>query len=313
MALAGRSFHPDLGRARFLPPLSFGPATAALLRRARPRPATLPAGVSAIELRVPGPTDAPEVGVRMLRPARAEGAVPLLLWVHGGGHVIGSPEQDDRSNIRFVEELGIAVAAVRYRLAPVAPAPAAVEDARAALVGVLDRAEELGVDPGRVAIGGASAGAGIAAALAQLLHDEGGPRALLQLLVYPMLDDRTVTRTDLETRNVRGWTPRSNRFGWSQYLGVAPGSAAVPQYAAPARRADLSGLPPAWIGVGTLDLFHDEDLAYARRLRDAGVPCAVHVVPGAFHGFDAILPDVGVSRSFHREQTDALRGALGIR
>ncbi|MGB7359523.1 MAG: alpha/beta hydrolase fold domain-containing protein, partial [Mycobacterium sp.] len=126
-----------------------------------------------------------------------------------------------------------------------------------------------------------------------------------QLLVYPMIDDRTVSRTDLDNPGHRLWNQSSNRFGWRAYLGDAD-----PQVAVPARREDLAGLPPAWIGVGTLDLFHDEDLAYAERLRDAGVPCEVLVVDGAFHGFDGIAPKAVVSQSFFASQCELLRTAF---
>jgi len=141
-----------------------------------------------------------------------------------------------------------------------------------------------------------------------IMRDE--VRPAFQLLVYPMLDDRTVLRTDIDPKKLRMWSPGSNRFGWASYLGGQPGSADVSPYAAPARRDDLSGLPPAWIGVGTLDLFHDEDLVYARRLESAGVPCEVHIVEGAFHGFDAVFRKAGVTRAFWEEQARALRAAL---
>ena len=209
-----------------------------------------------------------------------------------------------------MRELGIPVIAARYRLAPEHPAPAAVHDAYSALAWLAAEAGSLGVDPRRIAIGGASAGGGLAAALALYAHDLGEVRPAFQLLVYPMLDDRTVTRADHHVPGVRAWTPKSNRFGWSSYLGTEPGSPGVSAYAAPARRDDLTGLPPAWIGVGSNDLFHDEDLAYARRLRDAGVPCELLVVDGAFHGFDAIFAKAQVSRSFWVAQATALRGAL---
>nr|WP_240189220.1 alpha/beta hydrolase [Nakamurella flavida] len=297
-----------------LPPVSFGPAVVRLLRHLPERPAPDPGpDVRAREITVPGYDGGPEVSLRLLRPAAASGPVPLLLWIHGGGLIIGRPEQDERSSLGFVRELGIAVASVRYRLAPEHPAPAAVDDVFAGLRGLLDRADELGIEASRVAVGGASAGGGLAAALAHRMHDtrrDGEPAVAFQLLVYPMLDDRTVTRPGHRVPHVRAWTPRSNRFGWTSYLGREPGSPEVPTYSVPARREDLTGLPPAWIGVGSLDLFHDEDVAYARRLRDADVPCALDVVPGAFHGFDALLPRAAVSRTFWRSQADALRGAL---
>ena len=142
------------------------------------------------------------------------------------------------------------------------------------------------VDPARVAIGGVSAGGGLAAALALLARDRGEVTPTLQLLAYPMLDDRSGSGP--ENPNYRMWSPKSNRFGWAAYLGDAD-----PQIAVPARHDDLSGLAPAWIGVGTNDLFHDQDLAYAERLTSAGVPCQVEVVSGAFHGFDQVLPKAG--------------------
>jgi acetyl esterase/lipase len=236
--------------------------------------------------------------------------VPVMLWIHGGGHVIGSPEQDDVSNAAFSRELGIVVAAVRYRVGAVAAAPASVEDAYAGLTGLVAKASELHIDPARIAIGGASAGGGIAAALALLAHDRGEIRPAFQLLVYPMLDDRTVVRTDHDTSRVRIWTAKSNRFGWATLLGHAPGGPGVSPYAAPARRENLAGLPPAWIGVGNLDLFHDEDVEYARRLTAAGVPCELRVVEGAFHGFDAVYPRSSVAVAFWHEQAKALRAAF---
>ncbi len=133
---------------------------------------------------------------------------------------------------------------------------------------------------------------------------------MFQLLIYPMLDDRTTTRTDLGSLKVRVWTPKSNRYGWSSYLGDTVAGPDVSPYTAAARREDLTGLPPAWIGVGTLDLFHDEDVEYARRLNASGVPCELHVIPGAFHAFDLVLPKADISRDFWRRQAQALKSAL---
>lgn len=306
------SFHPDLALARFIPNLSVGPFTARLLRGLKPRPVAPGPGVTVREMFVPGPQGAPPVSMRVFQPDGLTAKAPALLWIHGGGLVIGSPEQDDRGNAAFARELGITVAAVRYRHATTSPAPAAVEDAYAGLQGLVAHADELHIDPDRIAIGGASAGGGLTAALAQLACDRAEIRPVFQLLVYPMLDDRTITRTDIDTRGHRMWSPKSNRFGWSTYLGDAVAGPTVPQYAAAARREDLTGLPPAWIGVGTLDLFHDEDLDYARRLTDAGVPCDLHVVPGAFHGFDQVFPKAEISRQFWRLQAQALNGALAV-
>ena len=240
------------------------------------------------------------VGVRLHRPPGVSQPGPALLWIHGGGYVIGTAQQDDAVCRRFARELGITVAAVDYRLAPEHPYPVPLEDCYAALTWL---AALPAVDPARVAIGGASAGGGLAAALALLARDRGEVTPTLQLLAYPMLDDRSGSGPN--NPNYRLWGPKSNRFGWAAYLGNAD-----PQVAVPARRDDLSGLPPAWIGVGTHDLFHDEDLAYAERLTAAGVPCQVEVVPGAFHGFDLIMPKASVSQSFFASECASLRSAL---
>jgi acetyl esterase/lipase len=172
------------------------------------------------------------------------------------------------------------------------------------------QAERLGVDPARIAIGGASAGAGLAAALAQLAHDRGQVKLVFQLLVYPMLDDRTCTRTDINDQGYLAWNPASNRFGWESYLGMQAGGVDPPLYAVPSRRADLSGLPPAWIGIGTLDMFYDEDVAYAEKLKESGVACELIVVPGAFHGFEMTAPQSRVARAFRDSQIEALRRCL---
>ncbi|WP_350348299.1 alpha/beta hydrolase [Agromyces sp. G08B096] len=302
-------FHPDLAVARFIPKLSVSRAVLPLMRRERPR-LPEPADVRIQNLTVPGAHGGADVDLRIYDPRGRSEDSPALLWLHGGGFLLGDPEQDEASSIAFARELGILVVSACYRLAPEHPAPAALEDAYSALSWLFAEAGARGVDPARIAIGGASAGGGLAAALAQAAHDRGEFRPAFQLLVYPMLDDRTVLRTDVDTRGVRGWTPASNRFAWTSYLGGAPGRPEVHPYAAPARRADLTGLPPAWIGVGTLDLFHDEDVAYAHRLQDAGVPCELVIVDGAFHGFDALLRNAGVSRAFWKAQAGALRDGL---
>jgi acetyl esterase/lipase len=290
-------FHPDLRRVARLTPRGRVsrrslPFLRAVERVVPPRRAvkdvevlTLPSGV----------------GIRLHRPPDQDGPAPSMLWIHGGGYVMGHARQDDRLCRRFSEKLGITVASVEYRLAPEHPFPAGLEDCYAALMWL---AALPAVDPQRVAIGGASGGGGLAAALALLARDRGEIKPALQLLAYPMLDDRAVAQSGV-ARNYRMWTESSNRFGWASYLGGAD-----PEVAVPARRADLSGLPPAWIGIGTLDLFYPEDVAYAERLKAAGVPCKLEVVPGAFHGFDAIAPGRPVSRAFFESQCASLRDAL---
>lgn len=249
---------------------------------------------------------------RVFRPTNAT-TTAAFFWIHGGGLVSGTPQQDDATNLALATELGITVLAASYRLAPEHPGPAALDDLVAGYRWLVESADDLGIDAGRIAIGGASAGGGLAAALAQRLRDEGGPQPVFQLLVYPMLDDRTVVRDDIDTRRVRVWLPQSNRFGWASYLGAEPGGSDVHHSLAPARREDLTGLPPAWIGVGSFDLFHDEDIEYARRLQEAGVACEVLVVAGAFHGFDALFRKTDVARQFHAEWARVLREPLSAR
>lgn len=302
------AFHPDLRRGRFIPRFSFSPRIVSLLNRSAPKSTEVPDDIDIEDMLVPGPSG--NVALRIYRPTSLSSESPALYWMHGGGFLIGSPLQDERSNIDFARELNISVIAVTYRLAPDAPAPAAVEDAYAGLEWVWENAPELGIDRDRIAIGGASAGGGLAASLALFAHDRAEVTPAFQLLIYPMLDDRTVTRTDHDTSGVRVWTPGSNRYAWTTYLGHEPGLPEASPYAAPARRDDLSGLPPAWIGVGTLDLFFDEDIAYAQRLESSGVPCETYIVEGAFHGFDALFSSTRVAQDFWREQAGALKRAL---
>lgn len=250
-------------------------------------------------------------GVRVVvyRPVEHTGATRsgALLWIHGGGYVIGTPEQDHDLCASVVRDLGISVVSVDYRLAPDHPFPAGLEDCHAALRWLHDHAAELGIDRTRIAIGGASAGGGLAASLAQLAHDRGGPPICFQLLLYPMLDDRT----EHEGRpSPPVWSAASNRYAWAAYLG-APGSAtSVLPPAAAARRVDLGGLPPAWIGVGDVDLFHDECVDYARRLRDAGVATELHVVAGMYHAAERFAPRAPIARDFTARALQAVQRAI---
>ena len=291
-------FHHDLRRsARFMPPDLGLPTTLRLQRgldalaRSRRTP-----GVSVIPL-------ASGASIRVHRPAAAApNPAPALLWIHGGGYVIGTAHQDDKLCRDFSAELGITVASVDYRLAPEHPYPAAVDDCCAAFEWL---AAQPAVDPASIAVGGASAGGGLAAALAFRARDRGEIRPVLQLLSYPMLDDRTGTGATPAVPGHRWWGPRSNRFAWAAYLGTTDPHAAVP-----ARQQELSGLPAAWIGVGSLDLFRDEDVRHAERLNAAGVPCELEVIQGAYHGFDAIAPRAAVSRLFFQRRCDVLTSAF---
>jgi acetyl esterase/lipase len=236
-----------------------------------------------------------------------------LLWIHGGGYVIGHPASNHPLCSRIAAELGVLVVAVNYRKAVGHPFPAALDDCFRALTWIHEQASALGIDPSRVAVGGESAGGGLAAALAQMAYDRNVPLTF-QALIYPMLDDRTVLRDDHLGTGELVWTPASNRFGWTAYLGHRPGPSEPRPYAVPARRTDLKGLAPAWIGVGDLDLFHAEDVEYAGRLTMAGVPAELVVVPGMYHGADSFLAGRAESMiAFRDGLVAALRKALTAR
>lgn len=230
-----------------------------------------------------------------------------LLWIHGGGYVIGSALMDDRFCIDTARELGIVVASVDYRLAPEHPFPASLDDCLAAWRWLQCDAASRGVDPARVGIGGQSAGGGLAAALVQRVHDAGGVQPIAQWLFCPMLDDRTAADRSLNAIGHRVWSNGSNAIGWRCYLGREPGGDGGARYAAAGRRTDLSGLPPAWIGVGSIDLFRAEDAAYADRLDAAGVPVRLDQVAGAPHGFEAWASKSDMARRF----VAGARGWLG--
>jgi triacylglycerol lipase len=225
---------------------------------------------------------------------------------------MGAPELNDIYNRSFASEQSCVVVSVDYRLAPETRHPGALEDCYAALEWVYRRAAELGVDRTRIAIGGESAGGGLAAALAILARDRGEVPVCFQLLDAPMLDDRTGSASEAHPFCGKFvWTPASNRFGWRALLGVEPGGADVPAGAVPARTLDLSGLPATCITVGSLDLFLEEILEYTRRLSRAGVVTELHVIPGAYHGFPMAGASAPQVRQWLQLRADALARALG--
>lgn len=295
-------------------PLPVGPATLPALRRGTAGATPLADGVTPQWRRVSMAGREP-VDVIIYRPTRhsTDRATPspAIVLMHGGGFVMGTADSYHDVCSQFAADLGIVVVSVDYRLAPEHPFPAPLEDCYTALAWTHTHAADLGVDPARIAVGGHSAGGGLAASLAQLAHDRGEVPVCFQLLVYPKLDDRTVLRADHAGRGAAVWSPSANEFGWRSYLGHEVSAHEQHPYAAAARRADLSGLPPAWIGVGDLDLFHDEDLEYAARLREAGVECDLHVVPGMYHAAERMRPDAPSMVEFQRRQVEALRVALG--
>lgn len=273
---------------------------------------SLPAveGVSSQDEFAPGRQGDPAVRVRVYRPVEQPDKLPALYWIHGGGYVMGDIEQDDRLMKQLVKRIGCVAVSVDYRLAPEHPFPAPVEDCYSGLKWLLAHASELGVDPLRIAIGGASGGGGLAAGLALMARDRGEVKVAFQLLIYPMIDDRNATPASYAITDPRMWNREANRLGWKSYLGRDGGGADVSPYAAASRAADLANLPPAYIPVGALDLFVDENIEYAQRLIQAGVPAELHVYPGAFHGFDLFAPSAAVSKQFKADRDNALRRAL---
>jgi acetyl esterase/lipase len=269
-------------------------------------------GIRAAEQRVPGPPGAPDVRVLTYEPTSIKQDVPAYLHIHGGGYVLGTPDSSEVANRELAAALSCFVVSVDYRLAPETRAPGQVEDCYAALKWMQGSAARLGIDPARIAIGGESAGGGLAAALALLARDRGEIPICFQNLVYPMLDDRTASLVKINPHTGRHlWTHESNRFGWSALLGGAPGAVGVSPYSAPARAVDLRGLPPALITVGALDLFLEEDIDYATRLMQAGVSTELHVYPGAYHGFD-LASESKVAQAMLRDRLNALRRALAV-
>ena len=272
--------------------LPTAPWSTANLAERRKRGAMFPplASPAPVARTLPGPAGAPPVLVLIVSAAEGAAPAPVILHIHGGGFIAGDPVEELRRSQELATALGCVVVSVRYRLAPETPYPGPLEDCYAALRWIHAHAGEIGVDRSRIALYGGSAGGGLAAQLAVLARDRGEVPLLFQALFYPMLDDRTAsTRRTPPQEGLVVWRPADNVFGWTSYLGHAPATSRTPAGAAPARLETLKGLPPAWIAVGDLDLFVDEDIQYARRLVEQGVPTELHVVPGAFHGFD-VLP-----------------------
>lgn len=238
---------------------------------------------------------------------------PGVLHIHGGGYTASSALGSLPNIQQLAQELDCPIVTVDYRLAPETIWSGSLEDNYAALLWMHAHAAELGVDLSRIAVMGESAGGGHAALLTLAVRDRGEVSLAFQALVYPMIDDRAGTSRKLaEHIGWFGWSPDANRFGWQSFLGCRPGGRKVPVEAVPARVTDLSGLPPAFIGVGGLDLFLEENVDYARRLNAAGVPTELLVMPGAFHGFDMFLPDAAISRRFTAVKVAALRRGLGM-
>jgi triacylglycerol lipase len=252
----------------------------------------------------------PPVPVRVHRPATAEGNLPAMLTIHGGGYVMGTYDIDDPMLDRVCSTIDIVGVSVEYRLAPETQYPGPLEDCYAALRWTFEHAEELGIDRDRIGIYGLSAGGGLAAALALLARDRGKVPVAFQLLDCPMLDDRQSTPS-IRADGLYVWGAGSNEFGWRSYLGELYGSDDVSGYAAAARATDLAGLPPACVVVGAIDGFRDEDIDYSLRLNQAGVPCELHVIAGLPHAY-LLAPDATAVQLAEHCKEDWLRRQLRV-
>jgi acetyl esterase/lipase len=252
-----------------------------------------------VEKMIPGRAGAPDVKVLVIG-QKADGKTrPAVLYIHGGGYILGSPWAEVIGAQTLAVDLDCVVVMVDYRLAPETRFPGSLEDNYAGLQWLHTNADSLGVDRKRIALFGGSAGGGHAAALAIAARDRGEIPICYQVLIYPMLDDHTgSTRMPPPFIGTYGWSASDNRLGWTSLLGVPAGSKSVPKGSVPSRVEDLSRLPPAFIGVGALDLFVEEDMEYAQRLVLAGVPTKLLVEPGAFHGFDQMAPQSRIAKEF---------------
>jgi len=251
-------------------------------------------GDPAVELRIHG--------------GRQAGPHPAIFLIHGGGFVMGSAAMRDGLDHALAEASGAVVVAVNYRLAPETPFPGPIEDCYAGLRWLFDHATAIGVDPARIIVFGESGGGGLAAALALLIRDRGEMTPVGQMLIYPMLDHRTGSAAEARPNPTTGefaWTRRDNQFGWNAMRGGQSLDGDMLGYFSPAMAQRLDGLPPAFIAVGALDLFLDEDIDYAHRLSHAGVPVELHVYPGAIHGFD-LFDTTRLARGFKADQLAAL-------
>jgi acetyl esterase len=260
---------------------------------------------------VPGSAEAPDVRVRVYRPETGEEAAPGLLYIHGGGFVLGNVDMVHTEVLQIADKVGVVVVSVDYRLAPEHPFPAPVEDCYAALTWLTDHADELGVDGSRLGVAGESAGGGLSAAVALLARDRSGPRLCFQYLGMPQLDDRLNTPSMESYTDTPLWNRPNVAFSWASYLGHG-GTLDVSPYAAPARAEDLSNLPPAYVTTCEFDPLRDEGIIYAQRLLQAGVSTELHHYPGTFHG-SVMIRSARITDRMVADMRDALRRGLGMK
>jgi acetyl esterase/lipase len=259
---------------------------------------------------IPGPEDHPSLRVRVYDKKEKEEKLPGLLWIHGGGYVLGSPEESDVLCQQFVTDANCVVVSVDYRLAPEHPYPAALEDCYAALTWLFEQADELGVDKTRLGVAGQSAGGGLTAALSLLARDRKGPEIAFQMPLYPMINDYNNTPSSNEVTGNFIWNHDLNEKGWAMYLNGQNGTEHVPEYAAPSRATDLSNLPRTYTCVGQLDPFRDETLDYVTRLSRAGVDVEFHLYPGVYHSSETLAPEAEISQRTITEYVRAAKNGL---
>ncbi|MFL1379839.1 MULTISPECIES: alpha/beta hydrolase [unclassified Nocardiopsis] len=291
------------------------PEMLAMLRALPPTPVrTLLDGRAAEHFEAAVPTaDGARITLSVFRPTGADrpAAAPCVYWMHGGGMVLGDRFSQIDIPLEWLDRFGAVVVSVDYRLAPEATGTTPVDDCLQGLRWVVEHAAELGVDPGRVIVAGASAGGGLAAGVCLAARDAGAPAIAAQVLIGPMLDHRNDTVSSRQYSGGPGvWTREKNTFGWDSLLGgLADGD--VPAHVSPALAEDLSALPTAYIDTGSAEVFRDEDVAYAAGVWAAGGQCELHVWAGGFHGFDALYPQARVSVTARRTRTDWLARVLG--
>jgi acetyl esterase/lipase len=260
---------------------------------------------------IPGPVGAPDVEVTIVRPRGGVRNAPGIYSIHGGGMVLGNRFFGVDGLIADVLRFGAVGVTVEYRLAPENPAPAGVEDCYAGLAWFAEHAAELGADPARVLVSGASAGGGLSAGVALMARDRGGPGIAGQLLISPMIDDRNETVSSRQYDGLGAWDRNNNDTGWNALLGQLRGTDEVSPYAAPARAKDLSNLPPAYVDVGAAEVFRDEATDYALRIWASGGRAELHVWAGGYHGFSGFSPEAEVSRAAAAARLSWLHRILG--
>ncbi|MFT4123620.1 MAG: alpha/beta hydrolase [Microbacteriaceae bacterium] len=272
-------------------------------------------GVEFEDRTIPGPDGAPELAITILRPQGLAGGVPVLYNIHGGGMIVGTKEMDTGRLVELVEALGVVAVNVEYRLAPEHPYPAGAEDVYAGFLWVAANAASLGGDPDRIVVMGGSAGGGFSAIVALLQRDRRGPALAGQLLLCPMIDNTssTVSARQYADPALAAWPLENNQLAWRMVLGdQLAHSPDAPAHGAPSRAADLSGLAPAFIEVGSAEMFRDEDVEYASRIWAAGGDCELHVWAGGFHGFDMVAGDAEITRAAKAARTSWLKRKLGL-